>query len=112
MKRKEIVKLQALKNEYKTFNLNLESYGIVLLNENSMSKVLFLNNKIVGDYAIATIKDKDLVKFDGELPDITLAEFDNYLKENIEKLKTKTSFADLVFNEYDSVELIVEKDRY
>lgn len=112
MKRKEIVKLQALKNEYKTFNLNLESYGIVLLNENSMSKVLFLNNKIVGDYAIATIKDKDLVKFDGEIPDITLAEFDNYLKENIEKLKTKTSFADLVFNEYDSVELIVEKDRY
>ncbi len=53
-----------------------------------------------------------MIKFNEELPEKILSEFDNYLKENIEKLETKTTFVDLAFNEYDTVQLIVEKDKY
>ena len=112
MKKNEIVKLKTLKTEYEKFNINLEAYGIILSNEKGVSKVLFLNNKIVGDYVIATIRDTDLKKFNEKLPDKVLSEIDIYIKENIEKLETKTAFLDLPFNEYDTVQLIVEKDRY
>ena len=70
---------------------------------------MFLNPKNVGDYAVATVSEHDLIRL-GSLPADTIAE----IKEvaNRPDFFEHTSFLPVRFKEYDMVELTVDKPKY
>ena len=61
MKENDIVTLVNLKDKYKQHNLYNNSNGVILKTlAYNKSLVLFLNDKIVGDYAVVEIDNNDL----------------------------------------------------
>lgn len=69
MKTNDIVTLTNLKKEYKNKNLYLNVNGVVLkvLPYDNL-QVLFLNDRIVGDYAVVTVNKNDVKKLNAKLP--------------------------------------------
>ena len=113
MKENDIVTLINNRPKYKKHNLYEGANGIILksltLNKNL---VLFLNDNIVGDYAVAEIDDSDLRKEAAEIPFDFIKELKNTEKLNKENLYNKNSFKMLTFKECDPVELIAEDEKY
>ena len=62
MKKYDIVKLTKLDDKLLNLNLYLNTNGIVLESDNVSSKVLFLNDEILGDYAVVTVNNDFLEK--------------------------------------------------
>ena len=113
MKKYDLVSLKNLKREYKSKHLYENANGIVLENlPAGKVLVLFLNDKIHGDYAVLEIPISDLKKENFKMPQkmIEIIEKSDKLKD--EKVLKKNSFEKLKFNECDWVELIVEKEEY
>ena len=113
MKKNEIVILTKLKKEYSDKNLYQNVKGVVLKSQTyNKSLVFFLNDKIVGDYAVIEVFNSDVEKTDVELPKQIIAELKGSNKLNNDNLLKKQSFKKLEFNECDFVELIVEDEKY
>ena len=69
MKENDIVTLINLKQDYKNKNLYLNTNGIILkVLPYEKLQVLFLNDKIVGDYAVVVVNKTDVKKQDISLP--------------------------------------------
>lgn len=113
MKINDIVTLKNLDAKYNKHNLYKNVNGIVLkVLPYNKSLILFLNDKIIGDYAVVEVDNYDL-KIEKEiLPMNFTSELENLKKLNEEKLLKKQSFEKLSFNECDYVEMIVEEERY
>ena len=113
MKINDIVALINLKKEYKSKNLYENVNGIVLkvLPYNNFL-VLFLNNKIVGDYAVVEVHKADIKKENIDLPMDFIYELKKTNKLSEENLLKKQSFDKFIFNECDFVELLVEDEKY
>lgn len=113
MKENDIVTLINLKAKYRKNNLYLHTNGIVLKPlPYCQSLVLFLNDKIVGDYAVVTVDNEDLKKEDIKLPIDFINELKNTDKLKEANLDKKQSYKSMNLNECDLVELLVEKDIY
>lgn len=76
------------------------------------SMVLFLNDKIVGDYAVLKVSNEDIKKVDIKLPINFISELKKSNKLNEENLLKKQSFKKFEFKECNLVELLVEDEKY
>lgn len=113
MKENDIVSLINYKSTYKSNNLYKGVNGIVLkLLGADKSLVLFLNDKIVGDYAVVEVDNKDLKKEYVELPMDFVKELRNSNKLNEDNILKKQIFKNLEFKDCDLVELLVEDEKY
>ena len=113
MKKYDFVSLKNLKREYKIKKLYKNASGIVLENlPAGKVLVLFLNDKIHGDYAVLEMPTSDLKKENFKMPQQMIEIIEKSEKLKDEKVLKKNSFEKLKFNEYDWVELIVEKEEY
>ena len=75
------------------------------------SLVLFLNDKLLGDYAVVNVCNKDIEFCDDlSLPKELFLELSQKLKEKINY--EKNSFNHVNAKEYDLVELLVEDEKY
>lgn len=113
MRKYDLVTLINLRKDYISRNLYLNVNGVILkvLPYNKL-QVLFLNDKIVGDYAVVTVDNQDVRRQNIKLPTNFINELqtvDILSEENIEK---KQMFEKLIFNECDKVELTVENNKY
>ena len=77
-----------------------------------MIKLLFLNDKIIGDYAVVEIDNIDLKLEDVKLPIDFIQELKKSDKLKEEKLYEKQEFKVLNLAECDVVELLVEDEKY
>lgn len=113
MKTNDIVTLINLKKEYKNKNLYLNVNGVVLkvLPYDNL-QVLFLNDRIVGDYAVVTVNKNDVKNLNAKLPLNVVEELKNSNKLTFETVEKKQKFKELIFNECDKVELLVEDEKY
>ncbi len=108
MKKSDLVKLK--NDNYKSHNLTKDMHGIVINANYDNADVLFFNPHNVGDYAIVNIKNTDLEPEKEKLP----AELEKELLSESDSLKSrvKSVLVPIAINEYDMVELLVEKERY
>ena len=113
MKENDIVKLINFKEKYRKRNLYEKVNGVILkslpLNK---SLVLFLNDKIIGDYAVVEIDNIDLKLEDVKLPIDFIQELKKSDKLKEEKLYEKQEFKVLNLAECDVVELLIEDEKY
>ena len=110
MKKYDIVKL---KDNYENFNnLEVNNIGIVLKsNNNNKSTILFLNQKITGDYLVLDVDNSFLEQQKENLPPQIIETIDGLISDNKISLK-KQQFKNMKFEEYDIVRLTVEKEKY
>ncbi len=113
MKENDIVTLINLRQDYKNKNLYLNTNGIILkVLPYEKLQVLFLNDKIVGDYAVVVVNKIDVKKQDISLPLDFINELKNSNKLSKENINKKHNFENLEFKECDKVELITEDEKY
>ena len=114
MKQNDIVTLINLKPNYKNNNNLYENANGVILKVLPYNKslVLFLNDKIVGDYAVVEVDNSDIKSEKVKLPLDFINQLKNSDKLNESNILKKQSFDKLSFNECDFVELIVEDKKY
>lgn len=109
MKRLDLIKLINEK-PYVINNLNKGMHGVVM-NETSYGiAVLFFNPHNIGEYAIVNVKRQDIVlekeKLPPEIQEEMLSRLDNIMS------RARDYIAPIAINNYDTVELIVEAERY
>ena len=109
MKKLDLVKLKNDK-PFKAYNIVKGMHGIVVELNFDNADVLFFNPQNVGDYAIVNVKIMDLDLDKEKLP----TEFEKELLSKVDdlKLKSKNVLVPIAINEYDMVELLVEKEKY
>lgn len=108
MKKFDVVELDI---DYFENNLKKGDYGIVLKTGAPRSMILFFNDKIIGDYAVANIKNVDLKLCDENIPKSYIQEFEH--KGLLNKISlNKNTFEQKRFEEFDQVRLVVDKDKY
>lgn len=113
MKINDIVTLKNLKQDYKDKNLYLNVNGIILkILPYEKIQVLFLNDKIIGDYAVVEVDKTDVQKQDFTLSLDYVNELKNSDKLSEKNIHKKQKFQILNFKECDKVELIVEDEKY
>ena len=113
MKENDIVTLINLKKEYENKYLYLHTNGVVLkILPKGKARVLFLNDKIVGDYAVLEVEETDLKKEDLVLPINFVKELKTSNKISEENISKKENFEKSIFKENDLVELIIEDEKY
>lgn len=109
MKELSIVKL---KNDepYKIYNLYKGLHGIVMEIDGDSAEVLFFNPHNIGDYAIIKVKIVDLDVEKEKLPSVFERKL--LLESDSLKAKAKNILESVKIKEYETVELIVENEKY
>ena len=111
MRQYESVKLKNEVNDLQEKGIDVNTLGVLIYQIASSGQwiVMFLNSKNLGDYAVATVSERDLIRL-GSLPATTISE----VKEvaNRPNFFEHTSFLPIRFKEYDMVELTVDKPKY
>lgn len=109
MKKLDLVKLKD-DSAYESYNLIKDMHGIVVDVDYDNANVMFFNPHNVGDCAIVNVKTIDLDLDKEKLP----TEFEKELLSKLDdlKLKSKNVLVPIAINEYDMVELLVEKEKY
>ncbi len=111
MRQYESVKLKNEVNALREKGIDVNTLGVLILQIASSEQwiVMFLNPKNEGDYAVATVSERDLIRL-GSLPAAAISE----VKEiaNRPNFFEHTSFLPVRFKEYDMVELTVDKPKY
>ena len=111
MRQYESVKLKNEVNALREKGIDVNTLGVLILQIASSEQwiVMFLNPKNEGDYAVATVSERDLIRL-GSLPAAAISE----IKEiaNLPNFFEHTSFLPVRFKEYDMVELTVDKPKY
>lgn len=95
---------------YKNNNIRENMRGIVVDWIENNVLILFFNPLNIGDYAIVNVNARDLVVEKEKLPDKIQQEIMSKL--DIILKKAKDSLKPTTINEYDMVELLVEKEAY
>ncbi len=108
----KIVKLKNLKEEHKKVGLDNGTLGLLLNEKKSQCLIMFFNNINQGDYLISFINKEHLEITDMVLPEKLSSELEEYIQNNADKIANKNNFEEIPFNEYDQVELIVDKEKY
>ena len=111
MKNYKIVKLTNLTEEYKNANLSLNDCGIEIEKGNKFSNVLFFNQNNVGDYAYLQVDNND-ISIEENFPENLTQELITFLTKIKDEYQSKTTLEKNLFNEFDLVELISEKEKY
>lgn len=113
MRENDIVTLINLKKDYKNRNLYANVNGVVLkVLPYEKLQVLFLNDRIVGDYAVVIVDIEDVKKLDIKLPLDFVKELKTSNKLSEKNINGKHEFEELKFSECDLVELLVEDEKY
>ena len=113
MKENDIVTLINLKKDYENKNLYLNANGVVLkVLPFEKLQVLFLNDLIIGDYAVVVVDNVDVKSQNAKLPLNFVKELQTSNKLSVENITKKQKFEKLPFKECDKVELIVEDEKY
>lgn len=109
MKKLNLVKLVNEKPYIKN-NLQKDMHGIVIALNIDNADVMFFNAQNVGNYAIVNVKLSDIVFDKEKLP----AKMTEEILSNINKLtaRSKSYLEPIDINEYETVELLVEDDKY
>lgn len=111
MKQNDIVSLINLEPNLIAKNLYKNANGVILkILPYNKSLVLFLNDNIIGDFAVIEVNNSNLKLEKEKLPTNLIHEITN--KNSKEDLLKKQSFKKLTFNECDVVELIKEEEKY
>ena len=108
----KIVKLKNLKEEHKKVGLDNGTLGLLLNEKKSQCLIMFFNHINQGDYLISFINKEHLEITDMVLPEKLSSELEEYIQNNADKIANKNNFEEIPFNEYDQVELIVDKEKY
>lgn len=109
MKENDLIKLINLKDKYIESNLYANVRGIILETNNETSKVLFLNEYIMGDYAVIKVDNIDIVSLNEKMPKSLL----DLISEDLSKInENKRSFQAKQFDIYTQVELVIEKENF
>ena len=108
----KIVKLKNLKEEHKKVGLDNGTLGLLLNEKKSQCLIMFFNNINQEDYLISFINKEHLEITDMVLPEKLSSELEEYIQNNADKIANKNNFEEIPFNEYDQVELIVDKEKY
>ena len=109
VKENDLIKLINLKDKYIESNLYANVKGIILETNDKTSKVIFLNEYNMGDYAVIKVDNIDIVSLNEKMPKSLL----DLISEDLSKInENKRSFQAKQFDIYAQVELIVEKDKY
>lgn len=109
MKKQDVVSLKNLNEDLSNRNLYVGVKGLILECIENFATVIFFNDKIKGDYAVAKVAKNDLQICENmKMPKEILKDFENYH----ERIFTKQEFKELNFQECDLVELIVEDEAY
>jgi len=108
----KVIKLINLNSEYIKHNLYLNCLGIVLSENKDFAKILFINEQILGDYAILDVNKKDIEEQLTEIPTQYLKLLNINDKINDDNFMQKHSFKIKQFNEGDMVKLITRKEKY
>ncbi|MEG1751897.1 MAG: hypothetical protein RR140_02255 [Clostridia bacterium] len=95
---------------YTPYNLSKDMHGIILRSNSGNNEVLFFNPKNIGEYIIVNIDSCDVEIDKEKLPN----EMKEKLLQNYDKLfgKSVAKFEPLKIKEYDTVELLVEDEKY
>lgn len=111
MKQYEAVKLKNDDSILKEKGIGANTMGILIASIVSSKEwiVMFLNSKNVGEYAVARVSEDDLVSL-GAISNIAIAEIKEIEKR--EDFLEHTSFKPVCFEEYDMVELVVDRIKY
>lgn len=113
MKENDIVTLIKLKKEYADKNLYLNIHGVVIkILANNLLQVIFFNDNMIGDYAVVEVHKTDVKKCEEKLPFDFVKEIKQSKKVDFDKVEQKKELKLVPFNEYDMVELLVEKEIY
>lgn len=91
-------------------NLKKNMHGIVVGGNSKFVDVLFFNPHNLGDYAIVNVNANDLIVEKEKLPDQIQKELSFKLNKILKN--SKNTLVPVQINEYDEVELLVEKDIY
>lgn len=106
------LKLVRLINEkpYKKYNFEKNIHGVVLESNSNSLEVIFFNPNNVGEYVIVIVDKKD-INFEKETIPV---KFEKELNGKLDAIKAnaKSYFEPITFKDYNSVELIVEKECY
>ena len=108
MKQFDVVKLINEKPYLKN-NLSIGDSGVVLQIDNQFCIVRFVNLKNKFDYAVVKVNNSDVVLDDYQLPQYIK---DGYKEDLSELLKDKDILNIVPMEDFDEVEVIVEKEEY
>ena len=109
MKKYDFIELVVSSHELENKGIIKGSKGTIIELKNNNARVIFFNDKNLGDYAIADV-DINLLKGIGELPKDQIHKLNDVIKNlNFEK---NQEFNTPCIKEYDLVELIVESEKY
>ena len=108
----KIVKLKKSSHKYSEVGLEKESLGVVLKTQDAHAVIMFFSTFNQGDYLVISVNKEDLEFTDIVLPEKISSELENYIFNNADRIANKCSFDEIKVKEYDSVELVVEKDKY
>ena len=111
MRQYESVKLKNEVDALREKGIDADTLGVLISHIASTGQwvVMKKKKKNVGDYAVATVSERDLIRL-GSLPATTIAE----IKETANRpdFFFHTFFLPARFKEYDMVELAVDKPKY
>lgn len=85
------------------------SKGTIVELKNNNAFVVFFNEKNMGDYAVANVETKFL-KTIGEFPKEYIDKLNVFIKDL--DCNKNSQFTDIKIKEYDSVELLIEDEKY
>lgn len=113
MKEFTVVTIKNLTDEYEACNLKKNMIGVVIkpINQDK-SLVLFINEKILDDYAFVEMKNTDLEICNEEFPKQLIYKIKNSNKFNAPTFISKNKLEIPIYEECDEVELLVEDEKY
>ena len=109
MKRFDLIKITN-KDLLVKYNLSDDAHGIVIVAREHDADVLFFNPQNVGEHILVNVNKRDLTIESEKLPQSTQTELANKLDTIVKN--AKTTFSPMPVQEYDMVELLVEKEKY
>lgn len=111
MEKYESVKLKCEVNDLRKKGIEAGTVGVLISQIASSDQwiVMFFNAKNEGNYAVATVSESDLIVL-GTLPAMVVAETKEIA--NRSDFFEHTSFSPIRFQEYDMVELTVDRPKY
>ncbi|MBQ7602644.1 MAG: hypothetical protein IJU58_00655 [Clostridia bacterium] len=109
MDKYDIIQLTKSDNELKNKNIHQDCYGIIIDKQKGYYTILFLNDKNYGDFAITKVNELYCKKV-GKLEKQQIIDIENFLKN--QEHKEQFFVNNQAFNEYDCVELLVDREKY
>ncbi len=108
MKIGSIIELKVNDEYYLSKGIEKGAQGVIAGDNQDELSVIFFNEHNVGDYAVCNVSSMDVEETGYTLPLEFLSELDDVFGT----LKKQSAFTTSEFNEYDDIEVVVEKEEY